>query len=125
MDYNQNFRIILNNIYTFLKQIEISDYTKTDFPIPKNLKYTVKSFMIGNFYKLLSGILKINTPELILTITLPFRYNPEIDYAHNIIVIGLNNSIIKETQLSSGYNEDMCVIELTDELISIYLNSQK
>lgn len=125
MDYNQNFRIILNNIYTFLKQIEISDYTKTDFPIPKNLKYTVKSFMIGNFYKLLSGILKINTPELILTITLPFRYNPEIDYAHNIIVIGLNNSIIKETQLSSGYNEDMCVIELTDELIGIYLNSQK
>ena len=107
------FENILRTIYSDMMKSLYENPKLDAFPI---LKYTVKAWNIGEFYKMLSNTLRIKTSELILSKTLNYRFNPVFN--SNVSTIKLENGQII---LNSCENSDITVIEINDELIKAYL----
>ena len=123
-----SFKTILDGIYIYLKQNQLNELKQNELKqnelkpieIPDNLKYTVRAWNIGPFYKLMSDYLNVKPSDLILTLSLPYRYNPCIDLNSNIIVIGLESDKTYEKYTPLDKESTLTIIELTDNLISKY-----
>ena len=113
--------------FTF-KNVLVSMYKDlTDYEIINEniiLKYCVKAWNIGLFYKLIASWIKIAPSELILSKSVEYRFNPNINYDLTIHKLSLSGGQIIVSNLNELKSEsEIVVIEFTNELVDAYLNA--